>query len=169
MNHQDQTAHRPKLPKFVRVVGTLWLAVVIAVLLGALLAPYVGRMADFFLHHTLHRDWIRLRLQTEEPFFDLSTPIGAVKSYYSALYQGDATRMERLTHEPLRRQMHLRLSQGEVPAASTTYRSYLHAEQQSAAQAIVVEKFHFFWQRGLRFYLQRHAADWRILRVALLQ
>jgi hypothetical protein len=33
---------------------------------------------------------------------------------------------------------------------------------------VVVEKFHLFWQRGLRFSLQRSAADWYIVGVEMM-
>jgi hypothetical protein len=168
MKPQDQSDPQPGLPKFVRVVGAIWLVVVLVLLIGALLAPHIGRMTDVLLHLTSHRAWTRMQLQTNELFFDLSTPIQSVKSYYSALYRGDAAHMARLTEEPLRQHMHQHLSQREATPAVTVYHSYLHTEQQSANDAVVVEKFHLFWKRGLRFYLQRHATDWRIQRRALL-
>lgn len=168
MNHRDQTAPQPGIPRFVRVIGTIWLMVVLALLLGAVLAPHIGRLVDLFLHHTSHRAWIRMRLQTNKPFFDLSTPMQSVKSYYSALYRSDAARMEHLTEEPLRQHMRQRLRHHEASTAGPTYRSYLHTEEHDADHAVVVEKFHLFWQHGQRFYLQRDAADWRILRVALM-
>jgi hypothetical protein len=168
MNDHDQSASQPGIPRFVRVVGSIWLVIILALLLGAVLAPHIGQLVDLFLHHTSHREWIRMRLQIDEPFFDLSTPMQSVKSYYSALYQGDAARMEHLTEEPLRQHMRQRLRHGEAPTADPTYHSYLLTETHGADQAVVVEKFHLFWQHGLRFYLQRDAADWRILRVALL-
>jgi hypothetical protein len=168
MKYQDRTDPQPGLPKFIRVVGTIWLAVVLALLIGAMVTPHLGRMTDVVLHLTSHRAWVRMQLQTNEPFFDLSTPIQSVKSYYSALYRGDAAHMERLTEEPLRQHMRQRLSQSDVSPTVSVYHSYLHTEQQSAKDAVVVEKFHLFWKRGLRFYLQRHATDWRIQRRALL-
>ena len=168
MRHQKETTHRPSVPKFVRVVGALWLGVVAAILLGALLAPRLGHIADVFLHYTVHRDWRHLSLHTEAPFFNLSTPTHAVKSYYSALYRSDARRMERLTHGTLHQQMRRRMAQREV-AAGTIYRSYLHTEHRDAAQVVVIEKFHLFWKRGLRFSLQRIATDWRITHIALVR
>jgi hypothetical protein len=168
MDHQEQRASRPGLPRFVRVVGAIWLVVVLALLLGALLAPHIGRLADLLLHHTSHREWIRMRLQTDEPFFNLSTPVQSIKSYYSALYRSDLARMEHVTEEPLRQHMRQRLRHGETATAGTTYHSYRYTEEYGADHAVVVEKFHLFWQRGLRFYLQRHVTAWRIVRVALL-
>jgi hypothetical protein len=121
------------------------------------------------LHQTVHRHWIRLALQTEQPFLDLSAPVHTVKSYYSALYRGDATAMEQLTTGPFREQMRLRLAQAEKSSSSAPYRSYLHTETSVAQSAVVVEKFHLFWRRGLRFSLQRNAADWCISGVEIMQ
>jgi hypothetical protein len=62
------------------------------------------------------------------------------------------------------------MRQAEAPAAPTdlTYRSYVHIEMQDEQQAVVVEKFHLFWQRGLRFSLRRTAADWHIVGIELV-
>jgi hypothetical protein len=162
MRHDNETKQQDSRRKFLRVVGVLWVAAVLATLVGALVAPHLGRMADFVLHQTVHRHWTRLALQTEQPFVDLSTPVRTVKSYYSALYRGDATAMERLTTGPFREQMRLRLAHAERSSSSAPYRSYLRTETSAAQSAVVVEKFHLFWQRGLRFSLQRHVADWCI-------
>jgi hypothetical protein len=83
--------------RFLRVLGSIWLVIMALTLGGAALAPYLGQIADFVLQHTLHRQWTRFTLDAEQPFFDLSTPTRAVQSYYSALYQGNVTSMERLT------------------------------------------------------------------------
>jgi hypothetical protein len=169
MRQENETRQPDSRRKFLRVVGVLWVAAVLVTLVGALVAPHLGRMADFVLHQTVHRHWIRLALQTEQPFLDLSTPVYTVKSYYSALYRGDATAMERLTAGPFRDQMRRRLADAERLVSSAPYRSYLRTETSAAQNAVVVEKFHLFWQRGLHFSLQRHAADWCIVSVEILQ
>jgi hypothetical protein len=169
MRQENETRQQDSRRKFLRVVGTLWVAAVLATLVGALVAPYLGRMADFVLHQTVHRHWTRLALQIEQPFLDLSAPVHTVKSYYSALYHGDAAAMERLTTGPFREQMRLRLAHAEKTSNSPPYRSYLRTETSAAQSAVVVEKFHLFWQHGLRFSLQRNAADWCISGVELIQ
>ncbi len=169
MNHPDQPVQRPELPKFVRVGGAIWLVLIVAVLLGALLAPHVGRVIDFGLQQTSHRDWIHIRLQADEVIFNLSTPVHTVHSYYSALYRGDAARMEHLTAGAFRQQMRLRLARGEAIAGTATYHSYVHIEQLEDARAVVVEKFHLFWRQGLRFYVERAATDWRIVHLAVVR
>jgi hypothetical protein len=167
---QDEQTERPdSRRKFLRIVVTLWGIAVLGTLIGALVTPHLGSMADFVLHQTVHRGWTRLILRTEQPFFDLSTPVHAVKSYYRALYHGDASAMERLTAAPLHEQMRLRLAAAGTPPNPQPYHSYLRTEVQEAQSAVVVEKFHLFWQRGLRFMLRRHAAEWYIVGMELLQ
>jgi hypothetical protein len=168
MRQENETRQQDSRRKFLRLVGILWVAAVLATLVGALIAPHLGRMADFVLHQTVHRHWTRLALQTEQPFLDLSAPAHTIKSYYSALYRGDATAMERLTAGPFRDQMRLRLAHAESSSSSPPYRSYLRTETSAAQSAAVVEKFHLFWQRGLRFSLQRNAADWCIIGVEMM-
>jgi hypothetical protein len=104
-------------------------------------------------------------VDAEQPFFDLSTPTRAVQSYYSALYQGNVTNMERLTHGALREQMRLRVAATATAPAFTPYRSFVRTEMQGEHAAIVLEKFHLFWKQGLRFLLQRQAGDWQIVGV----
>jgi hypothetical protein len=147
----------------------VWLGLIVVVILGTLLAPYMGRLIDFGLHQTSHRAWTVIRLHTNEPFFDLSTPLHSVRSYYSALYRGDAAHMERLSAGMFRDQMQQRLAHTADTAETTTYRSYAYIEDQDDARAVVVEKFHLFWGQGLRFYLERTSFDWRIVQLALLQ
>lgn len=155
--------------KFLRIAGLLWCVVLLAIVVGALLAPHVGRIADVVLHVTVHRHWTLLTLRPEQSFVDLSTPARAVKSYYSALYRGDATTMERLTAGALRNQMRLRMAHAEAVAPNTTYRSYLHTEMLPPQKAVVTEKFHLFWQRGLRFHLEQSEAEWHLLGIMLMQ
>ena len=151
--------------RFLRVLGTIWLVIMVLTLGGAALAPYLGQIADVVLQQTVHRHWTRLTLEAEQPFFDLSTPTRAVQSYYSALYQGNVTHMERLTHGPLREQMRFRAAATTTALAFMPYRSFLWTEMQGDREAIVLEKFHLFWKHGLRFLLQRGAEDWQIVHV----
>ena len=106
-----------------------------------------------------------MQLQPNTPFFDLSTPIRTVNSYYSALNRIDTEQMDRLTHGPFRRQMQQRLAQAEPVSEPVIYRSYVMVEQQEDVRALVLEKFHLFWQQGLRFSLQQVDTEWRIIRV----
>jgi hypothetical protein len=154
---------------FLRVMAILWGTAVLVTLIGALAAPYLGRMADFVLHQTVQRDWMRLTLRTARPFFDLSAPEHTIKSYYSALYRGDAAAMERLTAGPFREQMRRRMTHAEAALDNPTYRSYLRTEEHTPQHTAVVEKFHLFWQRGLRFHLRRNDADWHIVGVDLMR
>lgn len=167
-DRDDKPVRRTELPALVRIGGAIWLGLIVAVLLGALLAPHAGRLLDAGLHQTSHRQWTALRLQAETPFFDVSTPIQTVRSYYSALYRRDAAHMDRLTAGPFRQQMRQRLAHGEAPSEAPVYRSFVTVAQQEGTAAVVIEKFHLFWQRGLRFSLQRTDAEWRIMRVGLL-
>jgi hypothetical protein len=130
---------------------------------GVVLAPHLGQIADIVLHHTIHRHWIRLTFEAERSFFDLSTPTRTVQSYYSALYQGNVTSMERLTQGAFRDQMRLRVASATAAPAFTPYRSFVRAEMRGAHEAVVLEKFHLFWKHGLRFVLQRSASDWQIV------
>ena len=122
--------------RFLRVVGTIWLVVMALTLGGAALAPYLGHIADIVLQQTVHRQWARLALDAEQPFFDLSTPTRVVQSYYSALYQGNVTNMERLTHGPLREQMRLRTAATTTTPAFTHYRSFLRTEMQGEGTSV---------------------------------
>jgi hypothetical protein len=169
MPQQDHSHPRQSHHTFLRVAGLLWLVAVLAIVIGAQVAPHLGRLTDVFLHHTVHRDWQRLSLQTAQPFFDLSTPQHTVKTYYSALYRGDADAMQRLTDEPFRTQMHQRMAHAEATSERPTYHSYVRLDESAMALAVVVEKFHLFWRRGLRFTLQRTATDWRIIGIDLVQ
>ena len=151
--------------RFLRVLGTIWLVIMVLTLGGAALAPYLGQIADVVLQQTVHRHWTRFALDAEQPFFDLSTPTRAVQSYYSALYQGNVTSMERLTRGAFREQMRLRVAAAATAPAFTPYRSFVRTEMQGDREAIVFEKFHLFWKHGLRFLLQREAGDWQIVGV----
>lgn len=157
--------------KFIRVVGGVAAALVIAVVVGTYAAPHVGRLTDIVLNHTWHRDWTCLTLPADEAFLDLSTPFLTVRSYYSALYQGDATNLMELAVEPFREQLRLRLQHAEAPSGADRiiYRSYLFTVMQGGGRAVVTEKFHLFWQRGLRFQLLRTPAGWSIASVDLVQ
>ncbi len=170
--HQDtQDANAPASDsrrRFLRLVGLLWLGAVGLILAIALLAPHLGRLADFTLHQTAHREWQRLSLQTAQPYLDLSTPQKTIKSYYSALYRGDAAAMDQLTHGAFQDLMRQRLRAAEPIPNMPVYRSYLHTERQTSTEAVVAEKFHLFWRRGLRFHLRRHQATWQIVGLDLL-
>ena len=157
--------------KFMRIVGGAAAALVIVVVVGTYTAPHVGRVTDVVLNHTWHRDWAPLTLPADEAFFDLSTPFLAVRSYYSALYQADATNLSELAVEPFREQLRVRLQHAEAPSGADriVYRSYLFTVMQGGGRAAVTEKFHLFWQRGLRFQLQRTAAGWSIAGVTLVK
>ena len=157
--------------KFIRIVGGVAAALIITVVVGTYAAPHAGRLADIVLNHTWHRDWTRLTLPADEAFFDLSTPFLAVQSYYSALYQGDATNLTALAVEPFREELRLRLQHAEAPSGADRiiYRSYLFTVMQGGGRVVVTEKFHLFWQRGLRFQLQRTAAGWSIAGVILMK
>lgn len=166
---QDHPQPQQSSHRFLRIAGLLWLVAVLAIVIGALVAPHLGRLTDVLLYHTVHRDWQRLSLQTARPFFDLSTPQRTVKTYYSALYRGDADAMQRLTDEPFRTQIRQRMAHAEATSERPAYRSYVRLDESAPARAVVLEKFHLFWQRGLRFTLQRTAADWRIVGIDLVQ
>ena len=165
MNQEPEAPQPDTRLRFLRVLGTIWIVVVALILAGALLAPYLGQVADFALHQTVHRQWIRLTLDAEQPFFDLSTPTRAVQSYYSALYQGSVTSIERLTQGVLREQMRLRVASARTAPAFTPYRSFVRAEMRGDHEAMVLEKFHLFWKHGLCFVLQRDAGDWQIVHI----
>ena len=153
-----------------RIVGGVAAALVIAVVVGTYAAPHMGRLTDIVLNHTWHRGWTRLTLPADEAFFDLSTPFLAVRSYYSALYQGDATHLAELSVEPFRQELRVRLQHAEAPSGADPiiYRSYLFTVMQGGGRAVVTEKFHLFWQRGLRFQLRRTPAGWSIAGVTLV-
>jgi hypothetical protein len=165
MNQEPNVPQPDARLRFLRVLGTIWLVIIALTLGGAALAPYLGQIADMVLQHTMHRQWTRFTVDAEQPFFDLSTPTRAVQSYYSALYQGNVTNMERLTHGALREQMRLRVAATATAPAFTPYRSFVRTEMQGDHEAIVFEKFHLFWKQGLRFLLQRQAGDWQIVGV----
>ena len=165
MNQEPEAPQPDTRLRFLRVLGTIWLVVVALTVAGAVLAPYLGPIADFALHQTVHRHWARLTLDAERPFFDLSTPTRAVQSYYSALYQGSVTSIERLTQGALREHMRLRVADARTAPAFTPYRSFVRAEMRDDHEAVVLEKFHLFWKHGLRFLLQRDAGDWQIVSI----
>ena len=165
MNQEPEAPQPDTRLRFLRVLGTIWIVVVALTLAGALLAPYLGQIADFALHQTIHRQWTRLTLDAERPFFDLSTPTRAVQSYYSALYQGSVASIERLTQGALREHMRLRVADARTAPAFTPYRSFVRAEMRDDHEAVVLEKFHLFWKHGLRFVLQRDASDWQIVHI----
>src|SRR5215468_2733191 len=116
--------------RFLRVLGTIWLVIMALTLGGAVLAPYLGQIADIVLQQTVHRQWSRFVLEAEQPFFDLSTPTRAVQSYYSALYQGNVTNMERLTRGAFREQIRLREMATTTAPAFTPYHSFVRTEMQ---------------------------------------
>jgi len=165
MNQEPEAPQPDTRLRFLRVLGTIWIVVVALTLAGAVLAPHLGQIADFALHQTVHRHWARLTLDAERPFFDLSTPTRAVQSYYSALYQGSVTSIERLTQGALREHMRLRVEDARTAPAFTPYRSFVRAEMRDDHEAVVLEKFHLFWKHGLRFLLQRDAGDWQIVSI----
>ena len=165
MNQEPEAPQPDTRLRFLRVLGTIWIVVVALTLAGAVLAPHLGQIADFALHQTVHRHWTRLTLDAERPFFDLSTPTRAVQSYYSALYQGSVTSIERLTQGALREHMRLRVADARTAPAFTPYRSFVRAEMRDDHEAVVLEKFHLFWKHGLRFLLQRDAGDWQIVSI----
>ena len=165
MNQEPHVPQPDARLRFLRVLGAIWLITMALVLGGAVLAPHLGQIADFVLQQTVQRHWTRFALETEQPFFDLSTPTRAVESYYSALYQGNVTSMERLTRGAFREQMRLRVAATVTAPALTPYRSFVRTEMQGDREAIVLEKFHLFWKQGLRFLLQREARDWQIVGV----
>lgn len=153
--------------KFLKVVGLLWGGAILLVILIALLPPHMGRMADVLLHHTAYRGWVHLRLTSERKFFDHSTPFNTIKSYYSALYLGDADVMQRLTTGAFQQQMRARMRDAQLSDGTITYRSYLHTELSKAQQAVVAERFHLFWRQGLVFDLRYRDGVWRIAQVQL--
>ena len=58
--HQEPGVPQPDTRvRFLRVVGTIWLVVMVLTLGGAVLAPYLGHIADIVLHQTVHRQWAR--------------------------------------------------------------------------------------------------------------
>ena len=165
MNQEPEAPQPDTRLRFLRVLGTIWIVVVALTLAGAILAPYLGQIADFVLHQTVHRHWARLTFDAERPFLDLSTPTRAVQSYYSALYQGNVTSIERLTQGTLREHMRLRMAYGKTAPAFTSYRSFVRTAMRGDHEAVVLEKFHLFWKHGLRFLLQRDASDWQIVHI----
>ena len=169
---ENPSAGRPGPPlKFIRVVAAVAAALFIVVVVATYTAPHVGRIADTVLNYTWHRDWTRLTLSANEAFFDLSTPVLTVRSYYSALYQGDAAHLGQLAVEPFREQFRVRLQHAETPpnAVRIVYRSYLFTVMQGGGRAVVTEKFHLFWQHGLRFQLQRTADGWSISKLTMVR
>ncbi len=168
MMHEDDAPRRPELPKYVRVVGTIWLVLLIAVVIGVLLAPHVSRIIDVVLHQTSHRQWTAVRLQPDEVYFDRSMPIRTVRSYYSALYRVSASDMEALTDGALREQMRRRMQYREAASNAVIYRSFARVVEEAPDRAVVEEKFHLFWRPGLQFVL--HGADdgWRVVEVTTL-
>jgi hypothetical protein len=65
--------------------------------------------------------------------------------------------------------MRLRVGHAEAAPPDTLYRSYLNTEVQAPRLAVVTEKFHLFWQRGLLFHLEHSGTEWQIVRVELVQ
>lgn len=169
MSHAEPPRRHTSGRKFLRITGLLWLGAILVILVGALVAPHVGRIVDVVLHYTTHRHWTLLTLPTAQTFVDLSTPAHTVKSYYSALYRGDVATMDQLTIGAFRDQMRLRVVHAEAAPPNTLYRSYLNTDTQAPSLAVVTEKFHLFWQRGLRFHLERRGPEWQIVRVELRQ
>jgi hypothetical protein len=168
MMHEDEAPHPHQLPKYVRLVGTIWLALLIAVVIAVLLAPHVGRIVDVILLQTSHRQWTVLRLQPDEVFFNRSMPIHTVRSYYSALYRGNANDMEALTASALREQMRRRMMYREVAQEVAMYHSFVRVIEETATRAVVEEKFHLFWRQGLRFVMHYATEGWRVVEVASL-
>ncbi len=166
--YEDEPARRPELPRYVRVGGAIWLTVLLAILISVIMAPYVGPMVDTAMHQTSHRQWTAIRLQPQEVFFDRSQPIQTVQSYYSALYRASANDMDALTAGPLREQMRKRMQYREVSTNTDVYRSFAHVAEQEATWAVVEEKFHLHWSRGLRFTMTSAADGWRVVQVTSL-
>ena len=73
--------------------------------------------------------------------------------------------------EPFREQLRVRLQHAEIPpnADHIVYRSYLFTVMQGGGRAVVTEKFHLFWQHGLRFQLQRTADGWSISELSMVR
>jgi len=168
MRYEDDPPRRAALPKYVRVVGTIWLVLLAAVIIGVLLAPYTGRMIDVVLHQTSHRDWTAIRLRPHEVYVDRSRPIRVVRSYYSALYRVNANDMEALTDGGLREQMRRRMSHGEASQEAMFYRSFARVTEETPTRAVVEEKFHLFWQQGLQFVMHHGADGWRLVEISSL-
>ena len=168
----NPSAGRPAPPlKFIRVVAAVAAALIIVVVVATYTAPHIGRITDTVLNHTWHRNWTRLSLPADEAFYDLSTPALAVRSYYSALYQADATHLAELALEPFRDQLRVRLQHAEIPpdADRLVYRSYLLTVLQGGGRAIITEKFHLFWQHGLRFQLLRTPEGWSVSELSMVR
>ncbi|WP_179137516.1 hypothetical protein [Candidatus Entotheonella palauensis] len=168
MLHEDESPRRPELPKYVRIAGTIWLALLIAVVMGALLTPHMGRIIDFVMLRTSHRQWTAIRLQPDAVYFDHSMPIRTVQSYYSALYRVSASDMEALTDGALREQMRHRMQDREAAKNVAVYRSFARVTEEADSRAVVEEKFHLFWSQGLRFVLHDVAEGWRVVEVTSL-
>ncbi len=168
MMHEDESPRRLELPKYVRVVGAIWLVLLMAVVIGALLAPHMGRIIDGVLHQTSHRQWSAIWLQPEVAYFDRSTPVYTVQSYYSALYRASASDMEALTEGALREEMRRRMPHREAAVEAAVYRSFARVIEKAETRAVVEEKFHLFWRQGLRFVLHHGADGWRVVEVASL-
>jgi hypothetical protein len=168
MMHEDEAPRHHQLPKYVRVVGTVWLVLLVAVVIAVLLAPHASRIIDVILLQTSHRQWTVLRLQPDEVFFDRSMPIHTVRSYYSALYRGNVNDMEALTASALREQMRRRMMYREVAQEVAMYRSFVRVIEETATRAVVEEKFHLFWRQGLRFVIRYATEGWRVVEVTSL-
>ena len=168
MMHEDEAPRHHRLPKYVRVVGTIWLVLLVAVVIAVLLAPHAGRIIDVILLQTSHRQWTVLRLQPDEVFFDRSMPIHTVRSYYSALYRGNANDMEALTASALREQMRRRMMYREAAQEVAMYRSFVRVIEETSTRAVVEEKFHLFWRQGLRFVMHYATEGWRVVEVTSL-
>ena len=168
----DPGAGRPGPPlKFIRIVAGIAAALIVVVTVTVYTAPHVGRITDAVLNLAWHREWTRLTLPAGEAFHDLSTPAQSIRSYYSALYRGDATHLAQLAVGPFHEQLRLRLQHAEPPpdADPIVYRSYLLTVLQGGGRAVVTEKFHLFWRHGLRFHLQRTAHGWSISELAMVR
>lgn len=153
--------------RFLRMLVLGWAGLLVALLLGVVFAPYAGRTLDGVLHQTVYRAWKRVTLDAEHLVDDRSTPLTTVQSYYSTLYWGRAAALEALTDGGFRLQIQARLQAGAVAAGTETptYRSYILLESQEEQRAAVLEKFHLFWQNGLRFTLQHTGSGWVITQV----
>ncbi|MGE3536109.1 MAG: hypothetical protein AB7N91_01585 [Candidatus Tectimicrobiota bacterium] len=162
-DEEDETPRVDGRRAFLRVLGLLGLGLLGLILGGAVLVPHAGRMADTLLHQTFYRQWTPLGLDADTVRYSLATPEETVQSYYSALYRGDRARMEALTAGDFRSHMQQRLAYGAAAQALTPYRSYVLTEMRGDREAQVTEKFHLFWQSGLRFVLRRATAGWQIV------